>query len=93
RHGAGHCHLAWFCAAAWPDFAPPLTHIPHHGIIFLYFRIPGLGSVTLASFILCEGKRLDIPDCGKSRILSYAQKENTVKQRQPQVASQVIDDP
>ncbi|WP_345099314.1 hypothetical protein, partial [Chelativorans composti] len=25
RHGAGHCHLAWFCAAAWPDFAPPLT--------------------------------------------------------------------
>src|SRR5690606_14762248 len=26
RHGAGHCHLAWFCAAAWPDFAPPLTN-------------------------------------------------------------------
>src|SRR5690554_4235389 len=25
RHGAGHCHLAWFCAAAWPNFAPPLT--------------------------------------------------------------------
>src|SRR5690606_11493693 len=25
RHGAGHCHLAWFYAAAWPDFAPPLT--------------------------------------------------------------------
>src|SRR5690606_33526614 len=27
RHGAGHCHLAWFCAAAWPDFAPPLTAV------------------------------------------------------------------
>jgi hypothetical protein len=25
RHGAGHRHLAWFYAAAWPDFTPPLT--------------------------------------------------------------------
>ena len=25
RHGAGHRHLAWFYAAEWPGFAPPLT--------------------------------------------------------------------
>lgn len=27
RHGAGHRHLAWFYAAEWPGFAPPLTHV------------------------------------------------------------------
>ena len=25
RHGAGHRHLTWSYAAAWPDFTPPLT--------------------------------------------------------------------
>jgi hypothetical protein len=25
HHGAGHRHLAWFYAAAWPDIAPPLA--------------------------------------------------------------------
>ncbi|MFD2258231.1 hypothetical protein, partial [Chelativorans composti] len=29
---AGHCHLAWFCAAAWPDFAPPLTLVSFYAI-------------------------------------------------------------
>src|SRR5690606_31498130 len=37
RHGAGHCHLAWFCAAAWPDFAPPLTDraARHYAVLIL----------------------------------------------------------
>ena len=25
RHGAVPPQLAWFCSAAWPVFAPPLT--------------------------------------------------------------------
>src|SRR5690606_34609869 len=49
RHGAGHCHLAWFCAAAWPDFAPPLTSVlqrPPNGFSLRLDETPGAGALA-----------------------------------------------
>src|SRR5690606_34057274 len=48
RHGAGHCHLAWFCAAAWPDFAPPLTPLNPEQ----YCRVPSFFLKTKGDTIM-----------------------------------------
>lgn len=54
RHGAGHRYLAWLYAAAWPDFAPPLTPEPSYGRLLRSFEA-AQAAITLfgVSFPTC----------------------------------------